>query len=301
LTGEANAGYTDRRGRFECIATSEWRGVAQLVARGVWDAEVGGSSPLTPTCVSSWQRRCRCLSAAASLCHPTSRLGEVCDSSLWRRPHSWCLPIIRPFPLPPKNERTGHPCSGSPGCDWCIDLQSIGQTFWREVGTLSWPLARVGTNRFPLRIECRGQAEEVFPMRSDADARRAARRAAEIRDESGRADIVSASIASRLLPEIGTTQGSVIVTRFGETLVRSRACWSQKVWVRVRVENVRTEDEIWAKAVSPANKTNSEIFIYDNTPIRRRGCRSRFAGMTRDLPENPGGTSENAQAINQRE
>ena len=25
------------------------RGVAQLVARGVWDAEVGGSSPLTPT------------------------------------------------------------------------------------------------------------------------------------------------------------------------------------------------------------------------------------------------------------
>lgn len=27
------------------------RGVAQLVARGVWDAEVGGSSPLTPTMV----------------------------------------------------------------------------------------------------------------------------------------------------------------------------------------------------------------------------------------------------------
>ena len=25
------------------------RGVAQSVARGVWDAEVGGSSPLTPT------------------------------------------------------------------------------------------------------------------------------------------------------------------------------------------------------------------------------------------------------------
>ena len=27
-----------------------FRGVAQLVARGVWDAEAGGSSPLTPTC-----------------------------------------------------------------------------------------------------------------------------------------------------------------------------------------------------------------------------------------------------------
>ena len=26
-----------------------FRGVAQLVARGVWDAEAGGSSPLTPT------------------------------------------------------------------------------------------------------------------------------------------------------------------------------------------------------------------------------------------------------------
>src|SRR5215217_6581540 len=26
-----------------------YRGVAQLVARGVWDAEAGGSSPLTPT------------------------------------------------------------------------------------------------------------------------------------------------------------------------------------------------------------------------------------------------------------
>jgi hypothetical protein len=31
------------------LSPAERRGVAQSVARGVWDAEVGGSSPLTPT------------------------------------------------------------------------------------------------------------------------------------------------------------------------------------------------------------------------------------------------------------
>ena|GEM_PF-3967923 len=42
----------DLPGMGECCYTMVLdtdRGVAQLVARGVWDAEVGGSSPLTPT------------------------------------------------------------------------------------------------------------------------------------------------------------------------------------------------------------------------------------------------------------
>ncbi len=35
------------------IPTSKLRGVAQLVARVVWDHEAGGSSPLTPTKLES--------------------------------------------------------------------------------------------------------------------------------------------------------------------------------------------------------------------------------------------------------
>ena len=38
-----------RRGAGPYTGTDFPRGVAQSVARGVWDAEVGGSSPLTPT------------------------------------------------------------------------------------------------------------------------------------------------------------------------------------------------------------------------------------------------------------
>ncbi len=36
-------------GPYTLPCGSRSRGVAQLVARGVWDAEVGGSSPSTPT------------------------------------------------------------------------------------------------------------------------------------------------------------------------------------------------------------------------------------------------------------
>ena len=36
-------------GKAALYSPADSRGVAQLVARGVWDAEVGGSSPLTPT------------------------------------------------------------------------------------------------------------------------------------------------------------------------------------------------------------------------------------------------------------
>jgi hypothetical protein len=42
-----------------------YRGVAQLVARGVWDAEAGGSSPLTPTSIQILF--CRPDSASGSL------------------------------------------------------------------------------------------------------------------------------------------------------------------------------------------------------------------------------------------
>jgi hypothetical protein len=44
LTGILAAAYTQSRSKY-----GVWR---SLVARGVWDAEVGGSSPLTPTCLA---------------------------------------------------------------------------------------------------------------------------------------------------------------------------------------------------------------------------------------------------------
>ena len=39
----------EHRRPYTRVCDSRFRGVAQLVARGVWDAEVGGSSPSTPT------------------------------------------------------------------------------------------------------------------------------------------------------------------------------------------------------------------------------------------------------------
>lgn len=47
LTRFAPTSYTQSDG---------YRGVAQSVARGVWDAEVGGSSPLTPTYLTNHHR-----------------------------------------------------------------------------------------------------------------------------------------------------------------------------------------------------------------------------------------------------
>lgn len=34
---------------FESNMGHQYRGVAQLAARGIWDAQAGGSNPLTPT------------------------------------------------------------------------------------------------------------------------------------------------------------------------------------------------------------------------------------------------------------
>ena len=44
-----------RKMHFRCVKPEKYRGVAQLVARGIWDAEVADSSSVAPTIKSIWR------------------------------------------------------------------------------------------------------------------------------------------------------------------------------------------------------------------------------------------------------
>ena len=64
------------------------RGLAQLVARRVWDAEAAGSSPVTPTMV-----------------YVTTLSGRFYSVQDWLKPHVKFTLFFRPF-LPSFNDKT---------------------------------------------------------------------------------------------------------------------------------------------------------------------------------------------------
>ena len=48
-TSSCIAGLHLLQGNFICVEAAIFRGVAQLVARDVWDVDAAGSNPVTPT------------------------------------------------------------------------------------------------------------------------------------------------------------------------------------------------------------------------------------------------------------
>ena len=52
---QSGLGDKKRKNTFQVREAWKFRGVAQLVARGIWDAEVAGSNPVAPTIKSIWK------------------------------------------------------------------------------------------------------------------------------------------------------------------------------------------------------------------------------------------------------